>query len=117
MIISSEITGKTYKTVEECLAAEKKFMAEKAAKEKAEKDLEAKKEVAYQKAIDACDEYLKLCGIEAEFTDHGYKIHYHGDGKSDEIWEDILNMMFKQKGTNNGKHGRKENSSYEDQTS
>lgn len=90
MIISSEITGKTYKTVEECLAAEKKFVEEK----EAEKELEAKKDEAYKKAIAACDEYLKLCGIEAEFTDHGYKIHYHGDSKSDKIWEDILNMML-----------------------
>ena len=32
MIISSEITGKTYKTVDECLAAEKKFVEEKEAK-------------------------------------------------------------------------------------
>ena len=95
MIISSEITGKTYKTVDACLAAEKLFKEEQAKKEQEKKELAQKKDEAYKKAIDACDEYLRLCGIEAEFTDNGYKIHYHGDGKSDEIWEDILNMMFK----------------------
>lgn len=95
MIISSEITGKNYKTVDECLAAEKKFLEEKARKEEAAKELEAKKDEAYKKAVEACDEYLKLCGVELEFNDHGYKLHYYGDGKSDEIWEDILNMMFK----------------------
>ena len=95
MIISSEITGKTYKTVDECLAAEKKFLEEKARKEKATKELEAKKDEAYKKAIEACDEYLKLCGVELEFNDHGYKLHYHSDGKADEIWEDILSVMFK----------------------
>ena len=95
MIISSEITGKNYKTVDECLAAEKKFLEEKARKEKAAKELEAKKDEAYKKAIAACDEYLKLCGVELEFNDHGYKLHYHSDGKADEIWEDILSVMFK----------------------
>ena len=96
MIISSEITGKTYKTVEECLAAEKKFAEEKEAKEKAAKELEAKKDAAYKKAIAACDEYLKLCGIEVEFGDHGYRLKYHSDGSlADSIFEDILNMMIK----------------------
>ena len=95
MRIISEITGEEYKTVELCLAAEKKFLEEKEAKEKEAKELEAKKDAAYKKAIAACDEYLKLCGIEAEFDDHGYKLHYHSDGKADDIWEDILNVMLK----------------------
>lgn len=95
MRIISDITEKEYKTVEECLKAEKEYKEAKAKAEKDKAELQAKKDAAYQKAIDACDEYLKLCGIEAEFTNHGYKIHYNGDGKSDEIWEDILNMMFK----------------------
>lgn len=95
MRIISEITGKEYKSVDECLAAEKKFLDDKVAKEKAAKDLEAKKEAAYKKAIDACDEYLKLCGIEAEFDDNGCRIHYYSDDKADDIWEDILSVMFK----------------------
>ena len=99
MIISSEITGKTYKTVDECLAAEKAFIEKKEAKEKATKELEAKKNEAYKKAIAACDEYLKLCGVEVEFGDHGYTMKYHSDGSlADAIFEDILNTMLKQKG-------------------
>lgn len=96
MIISSEITGKTYKTVDECLAAEKKFIEEKEVKEKAAKELEAKKDEAYKKAIAACDEYLKLCGVEVKFGDHGYTMKYHNDGSlADAIFEDILNTMLK----------------------
>lgn len=96
MIISSEITGKTYKTVDECLAAEKVFIEKKEAEEKAAKELEAKKDAAYKKAIAACDEYLKLCGIEIQFGDHGYRLKYHSDGTlADSIFEDILNMMIK----------------------
>ena len=96
MIISSEITGKTYKTVDECLAAEKAFIEKKEAEEKAAKEFEAKKDEAYKKAITACDEYLKLCGIEVEFGDHGYRLKYHSDGSlADSIFEDILNMMIK----------------------
>ena len=92
MIISSEITGKTYKTVEECLAAEKKFIEEK----ETTKELEAKKDEAYKKAIAACDEYLKLCGVEVEFKDNGYTMKYHSDGSlADAIFEDILNTMLK----------------------
>ena len=96
MIISSEITGKTYKTVDECLAAEKAFIEKKEAEEKAAKELEAKRDEAYKKAIAACDEYLKLCGIEIQFGDHGYRLKYHNDGTlADSIFEDILNMMTK----------------------
>ena len=96
MIISSEITGKEYNSVELCLADEKKFLEEKAKKEKAAKEHEQALDAAYKKAIDACDEYLRLCGIDVEFTDHGYKVKYHGNGgKADAIFEDILNMMLK----------------------
>lgn len=96
MIISSEITGKTYNTVEECLAEEKSFIEKKEAKEKAKKELEAQKNEAYEKAMAACDEYLKLCGIEVDFNDNGYTMEYHGDGSlADKIFEDILNLMLK----------------------
>ena len=94
MRIISDITGKEYKTVDECLADERAF-AEKKAKEEADKKaLAEKKDAAYKKAIAACDEYLKLCGIEVEFNDNVYKLHYQGKHtKADEIFEDILNMM------------------------
>ena len=96
MRIISDITGKEYKTVEFCLADEKKFLEAKEAEEKAAKELEAKKDEAYKKAIAACDEYLKLCGVDLEFTDNGYRVHYHrGDAsKADEIFEDILNAWL-----------------------
>lgn len=94
MRIISDITGKEYKSVDECLAAEKAF-EEKRAKEEAEKKaLQEKKDAAYKKAIEACDEYLKLCGIEVEFNDHGYRATIHSDNKADKIFEDLLNMMF-----------------------
>lgn len=96
MIISSEITGKTYKTVEACLAAEKLFKEEQERKEQEEKELTKKKDEAYKKAIDACDEYLRLCGVEVDFNDHGYTMKYHSDGSlADSIFEDILNTMLK----------------------
>ena len=90
MIISSEITGKTYNTVEECLAAEKSFVEKK-------EELNTKKNEAYKKAIAACDEYLELCGMEIESTPSGgYVLKYHGDGSiADMIFEDILNTMLK----------------------
>ena len=97
MRIISDITGKdNYKTIEECLADEKKFLEAKEAEEKAAKELETKKDEAYKKAIAACDEYLKLCGVEVEFGDHGYTMKYHSDGSlADAIFEDILNTMLK----------------------
>ena len=96
MRIVSDITGKEYKTVEACLEAEKKFLKEKEEAEKAAKELEQKKDEAYKKAIDACDEYLKLCGVEVDFDDHGYVMRYHNDGSlADAIFEDILNTMLK----------------------
>ena len=71
MIIVSEITGGQYKTVEDCLAAEKEFALnkeaeEKAKKEKAEAEAKRQKELndAYERAINACEEYLKLAGVD-----------------------------------------------------
>ena len=94
MRIVSDITGKEYKTVDECLTAEKKFLEEKVRKEEAAKELEAKKDEAYKKAIAACDEYLKLCGIDMETNGNGYKIKIHSDSEADKIFEDILNAWF-----------------------
>lgn len=69
MIISSELTGKTYKTVEECVEDEKKFKLEKA---KAEAEAKIKKEKiaeAEKKAVDAINEYFKLVKENQEYTD------------------------------------------------
>ena len=94
MRIISDITGKEYKTVDECLAAEEEFLEKKAKEEADKKALQEKKDAAYKKAIDACDEYLKLCGIEAEFGKNGYRVKINSDNTADKIFEDILNMMF-----------------------
>lgn len=94
MRIISDITGKEYISVDECLKAEERFLAQKEAEEKAKKEHEKALDEAYKKAVDACDEFLKLSGIKYEKTDHGYKIHYHTNGKADEIFEDILNAWF-----------------------
>ena len=94
MRIISDITGKEYKTVDECLKAEKEYKLLKEEEEKAKKELEKAKDEAYKKAIDACDEYLKLCGIETHFDGNGYRVKIHSDDKADKIFEDILNAWF-----------------------
>ena len=77
MYVVSELTGQRYKTVEECLKAEEAFKIELEKKKKAEEErrvAEAKrqKEIddAYEKALKACDEYLKLVGIEIKHKDN-----------------------------------------------
>lgn len=66
MIISSEITGKTYKTVEDCLAAEKeaklKEAREKAAKEEREKEIED----AYCAARKAYEHFMDVAKIDED---------------------------------------------------
>ena len=94
MRIISDITGKEYKTVDECLKAEEQYKLQKKAEEKARADHKKALDEAYQKAIDACDEYLKLAGIDMETNGNGYKIHYHADNETDKIFEDILNAWL-----------------------
>ena len=94
MVIYSELTNKEYKTVEDCLKAEKKFKKEQKKKEEAAAELQRKKDEAYEKAIAACEEYLKLCGAELEVTDNGYSLRYECSDKADEIWEDILDVFL-----------------------
>ena len=94
MRIISDITGKEYKTVDECLKAEEQYMFEKKAEEKAKKEHEKALDEAYHKAIDACDEYLKLAGIDMETNGKGYRIKIHSGNEADKIFEDILNAWF-----------------------
>lgn len=63
MIISSELTGKTYETVDECLAAEALHKEEEQKKKEAEKLRKEELDKAYEEAIAACDKYLKLVGV------------------------------------------------------
>ena len=77
MIIYSDKTGKKYKTVEECEAAEKEYDAAIAKKEEQKKQLEADKKMragevvdAYKAAKEAEKKYVKLRN---EFIrDYGY---------------------------------------------
>ena len=63
MIITSELTGKRYETVDDCIEDEKRFKEAQAAKELAEKARQAKIDAAYKKAIDAFREYQKALGV------------------------------------------------------
>lgn len=94
MRIISDITGKEYKTVDECLKAEEQYRLQKEEEEKARVEHKKALDEAYKKAIDACDEYLKLAGIDVETNGNGYKVRIHSDDKADKIFEDILNAWL-----------------------
>ena len=77
MRIYSEITKKEYKTVDECLAAEKKYAEDQKALQKEEKEKAAAKKMradevqaAYAKVCEAQKEYIKLRNAFVE--DYGY---------------------------------------------
>lgn len=93
MIISSELTGKTYKTVEECLQAEKDFKKKKAEEEAAKKAHKEELEKAYQEAVKACDKYLKLRGIEIEEDENSFIATFRGK-EGDELFEKFFELMF-----------------------
>lgn len=93
MIIVSELTGKEYKTVDECLKAEKDFRKKKEEEEKAKKAREEELDKAYHDAIAACDKYLKLRGIEIEEDENSFIATFKGkDG--DELFEKFFELMF-----------------------
>lgn len=69
MIISSELTGKTYETVEDCLAAEKAFKEEEKRKAKAEAKKNEELDKALDEVIAACEKYLELAGINYKISD------------------------------------------------
>ena len=94
MIISSELTGKTYKTVEECLKAEKEYKLLKEEEEKKKADIEKRKDFLYNRIIADCDEFMELCGLKLETNGHGYRLSVHNGDKADEIFTDILNAWL-----------------------
>lgn len=64
MIITSEITGKQYKTVDACVEDERKFFAAQEAErikreEQKQAELDGKVEEAFQAVVDACKNYKK----------------------------------------------------------
>lgn len=93
MIIISELTGKEYKTVDECLKAEKDFLKKKEEEEKAKKAHEEELDKAYHDAIAACDKYLKLRGIEIEEDENSFIATFKDKG-GNELFEKFFDMMF-----------------------
>ena len=94
MRIISDITGKEYKTVDECLKAEEQYRLQKEAEKKAKEETEKRKDFLYNRIMSDSEEYLKLCGLSIETSNHGYKVTMHSDDKADKIFEDILNALI-----------------------
>ena len=90
MIISSELTGKQYKTVEDCLKAERDYKKAKAEAEKAEKEREEAKEKAYDEAVEACKKYLKLAGVDVTIEEDKDE---EKDEDKDDDWE-LIDMLI-----------------------
>lgn len=93
MIIISELTGKEYKTMDECLKAEKDFRKKKEEEEKAKKAYEEELDKAFHDAIAACDKYLKLRGIEIEEDEDSFIATFRGK-EGDELFEKCFELMF-----------------------
>ena len=93
MIIISELTGKEYKTMEECLKAEKEIRKKKEEEERAKKAHEEELDKAYHDAIAACDKYLKLRGIEIEEDENSFIATFRGN-ESEELFGKIFELMF-----------------------
>ena len=75
MIITSEITGKQYKTVDACIEDERKFIAAREAErkkieeqEQKQNELDGKVEEAFQAVVNACKNYKKA------LRDAGFKV-------------------------------------------
>ena len=92
MIIISELTGKEYSTVDECLKAEEEFSKKKAEEEKAKIAHEEALNEAYEEAVTACERYLKLAGNEVEYTD-GIKT-YTFNSKDDELFDKFYRVLY-----------------------
>lgn len=101
MIIISEITGKEYNTIEECVAAEKEFLEKQEAAEKIRQAREEELNKAYEEAIAACDRYFELAGMDVEIDedDNSCVITFHHNGEDDEeefdkVIEQAIKMIF-----------------------
>ena len=95
MIIISELTGKEYKTVDECLEAEEIFLKEKEEQEKAEREHKKALDKAYQEAIEACDKYLQLAGIQIGEDEDGIQyFKFTVDDNSEDFFEKLVETFF-----------------------
>lgn len=89
MIISSELTGKEYKTVQECIADEKEFKRKEEELKRKEKEYEEKLIKAFKKAEDACNEFFKLAGTDVTVN---FSIN---DEYEDDIVDAFVNALFR----------------------
>lgn len=89
MIISSELTGKKYKTVNECLADEKEFKRKEEELKKAEKEYEEKLAKAFKKAEDACNEFFELAETDVTVD---FSIH---NAYEEDVVDAFVNALFR----------------------
>lgn len=90
MIIYSELTGKQYNSVDECLAAEDSLKKQIEKEEELKRAKEEELEEAYEEAIEACERYMELAGIDYKDLDDGFKIKINRkitEEDLDKIWE------------------------------
>ena len=102
MIIYSEILNKEFDSVDACLDAELAFKRKEKEKKEAEEKRQKTLDEAYQKAINACEEYLKLAGIDMKVEECKCGCDDDFDWL-DEILESFMDS-WKQKGHLNGKN-------------
>jgi len=94
MIISSELTGKEYKTVEECLKAEKEFLKKKEEEKKAKKEHEEALDKAYKEAVAACDRYFELAGVEVDYDEDDGWVATFPKSAPDNAFDLLYRLMF-----------------------
>lgn len=85
MYILSEITGKEYKSVDECLADEKEFLRKQEEEEKAKKAHDEEVAKAYDEAVAACERYFELLGME---------VNIHKDNSANDIFSNLFAIML-----------------------
>ena len=95
MIIISELSGKDYKNVDECLEEEEIFLKEKEEKERAEKEHKEALDKAYKEAIAACDKYLELAGIKIDEDEDGIRcFKFTVDNDDEDFFEKLVETFF-----------------------
>lgn len=94
MIISSELTGKYYTSVAECLKDEELFLKKQEEEKKAKEEHEKALDKAYEEAVAACDKYFKLAGIEVEIDDDSYTITTTSEDKRDDAFDLLYRLIF-----------------------
>lgn len=92
MIIYSELTGKVYESVNECLDEEIKYTKEKQKAEEEEKEHQRLLDEAYTEAIKACEKYLDLAGIKFEIEIEG-----EDEEEAEETSDENFDEWFAQK--------------------